>query len=141
MKEFEHRHIVTFSDTNVVGNVYFTRYFEWMGECRELVIADHYPEIVEDLRKGFGMATEFAHIDFKSEARLFDHILVKMSIDDLTRTRIGFGFTFLNEKTNEVLAIGEQAVIWVNQQHRPSIMPDKLYDSADNHMKFVKGLT
>lgn len=134
-KFFEHRHVVTFQDTNMVGNVYFSNYFKLMGETREIVMIDHYPEMVDDLKLGFGMATEFAHIDFKKEAFLFDIILVKMSIEELSRTRIQFGFEFINEKTGVLLATGQQAVIWMNQQHRPSIMPDKLFEAADNHMK------
>ena len=48
-KWFELEHVVTFADTNVVGNVYFANYFRWQGECRELLMAESYPEFEEDL--------------------------------------------------------------------------------------------
>lgn len=129
-KAFEYRHLVTFDDTNSTGNVYFARYFLWMGTCREVITIEHYPEIVDDLKKGFGFATEFAHIDYAKECFLFDKIIVRMTIADLSRTRIEFGFEFINEDTGELLAEGSQAVVWINSMHRPSLMPDKLYDSA-----------
>jgi len=128
-KYYEYQHIVTFDDTNSVGNVYFAKFFQWMGSCREVVTAEHYPELVDDIKRGFGFATEFAHIDYAHECFLFDKILIKMKVSDLSRTRIEFSFDFVNETKSITAATGNQAVIWVNPQHRPSIMPDKLYDS------------
>ena len=135
-KYYEYRHLVTFDDTNSVGNVYFAKFFQWMGSCREVITAEHYPELVTDIKRGFGFATEFAHIDYAQECFLFDKILIKMKVTDLSRTRIEFSFDFVNEKTNATIATGKQAVVWVNPQHRPSIMPDKLYDSIVEYFDF-----
>ena len=50
---------VLFGDTNVVGDVYFlSNYFHWQGECREALLAEYYPEFMDDLRRGFRMAAE-----------------------------------------------------------------------------------
>lgn len=129
-KFYEFRHLVTFTDTNIVGNVYYAQYVQWMGKCREEIIAQHYPEISDDIKNGFGFATEYVHMDYMSESFLFDPVLVKMFVADLTRTRIEFIFEFYNEKSGKQLAVGSQAIVWVNSQHRPSLMPDKVYDSA-----------
>lgn len=129
-KCFEYHHLVTFDDTNSAGNVYFAKYFTWMGKCREVITAEHYPEITDDLKNGFGFATEYAHIDYVNESFLFNKVIVKLYIKDLSRTRIEFFFEFVNADSQEMLATGSQAVVWVNPQHRPSLMPDKLYDSA-----------
>jgi enediyne core biosynthesis thioesterase len=126
---FEHRLLVTFGDTNVVGNVYFANYFHWQGACREAMLAEYYPEFEDDLHRGFSFITEFAHMDFLQEAHLFDRVLVRMTSNDLSRTRFELEFEFLREKEGFLLARGKQAVVWVNPQHRPSLMPDKLYDS------------
>ncbi len=132
-KWYQHRHLVTFGDTNIVGNVYFANYFHWQGACREALMAETYPEFANDLRRGFGLITEFAHIDFLQESRLFDKVVVCMTVSDLSRTRIEFEFEFTREKDSVLLARGKQAVVWINQQHRPSLMPDKLYDSVAHY--------
>lgn len=134
-KWFEHCHLVTFGDTNIVGNVSFANYFHWQGACREALMAETYPEFEDDLRRGFGMITEFAHMDFLQEARLFDHVLVRMTVSEVSRTRIEFEFEFTREKDGTLLARGKQAVVWINQQHRPSLMPDKLYDSIATYFE------
>jgi enediyne biosynthesis thioesterase len=128
---YEHRHRVTFADTNAVGNVYFAHYFFWQGECREAVLAEQYPEFEQDLRKGFGFITEFAAMDYHHEARLFDDVVVRMFVTDLTRTRIELRFEFLRGADGVRLAEGRQAVVWVNQQQRPSLMPDKLHEAIE----------
>ncbi len=130
---FEWRHLVTFGDTNTAGSVYFAKYFAWQGECREKLLAQFYPEFANDLKKGFGMTTEFAHQDFISEATLFDQVLIRLSVTGLTRSRIEFDFQFVREQDNRLLARGSQAVIWTNPQHRPSLMPDKLYEATKTY--------
>jgi acyl-CoA thioesterase FadM len=52
-----------------------------------------------------------------------------MTSNDLSRTRFELEFEFLREKGDTLLARGKQAVVWVNPQHRPSLMPEKLYNS------------
>ncbi|MCB2219790.1 MAG: acyl-CoA thioesterase [Bacteroidetes bacterium] len=129
-KYLDYEHLVTFSDTNSYGNVYFSKYIDLQGTVREKFLYDNLPGIVEELNSGNFFVTEFAHIDYKNEAILFDTIVVRMTIIDLSRTRIEFQFDYFNKKTNVLLAQGKQAVVWVNAQHRPALMPDELYDKV-----------
>jgi enediyne core biosynthesis thioesterase len=130
---FEYRHLVTFGDTNTAGSVYFAKYFAWQGEYRERLLAQFYPEFANDLKRGFGMTTEFAHQDFFSEATLFEQLLIRLTVTALTRSRIEFEFEFIREQDSRLLARGKQAVIWTNPQHHPSLMPDKLYDATASY--------
>jgi acyl-CoA thioesterase FadM len=67
-------------------------------------------------------------MDFFYEARLFDRVLVCMSLNNLSRSRLECTFEFVREADNTLLAKGKQAVVWTNPQHRPGLMPDKLFD-------------
>ncbi len=130
---FDYRHLVTFGDTNTAGSVYFAKYIAWQGEYREKLLAQFYPEFPQDLKQGFGMTTEFVHQEFFSEAALFDQLVIKLTVTALTRSRIEFEFEFVREKDGQLLGRGKQAVIWTNSQHRPSLMPDKLYEATANY--------
>jgi len=127
---FEYRHLVTFGDTNSAGSVYFARFFDWQGECRERLLAQFYPEFAQDLKQGFGMTTEFAQQQYLSEAALFDRLAIRLTVIALTRSRIEFEFEFVREPDGELIGRGRQAVIWTNSQRRPSLMPDKLYQAT-----------
>jgi|WetSurMetagenome_2_1015567.scaffolds.fasta_scaffold853038_1 enediyne core biosynthesis thioesterase len=135
---FECRHLVTFGDTNTAGSVYFAKYIAWQGECRERLLAQFYPEFAQDLKHGFGMTTEFVHQEFFSEATLFNQLLIKLTVTALTRSRIEFEFEFLREQDSQLLGRGRQAVIWTNAQHRPSLMPDQLYDATASYFDLVR---
>src|SRR4029079_452128 len=50
-KAYEYRHVVTFEDTNLLGNVYYVNYLSWQGRCRELFLRDHAPSILAQLRE------------------------------------------------------------------------------------------
>jgi len=135
---FEYRHLVTFGDTNTAGSVYFAKYIAWQGECREKLLAQFYPEFAQDLKHGFGMTTEFVHQDFFSEATLFTQLLIRLTVTALTRSRIEFEFEFVREHDGQLLGRGRQAVIWTNSQHRPSLMPDKLYEATAGYFGLTK---
>jgi enediyne biosynthesis thioesterase len=124
---------VTFADTTAAGSVYFAKYLAWQGECREKLLAEFYPEFAQDLRQGFGMTTEFVHQDFFSEATLFTLLRIKLTVTGLTRSRIEFEFEFVREPDGQLLGRGKQAVIWTSPQHRPSLMPDKLYHATADY--------
>jgi len=126
-KWFEYNHCVTFADTNMVGNVYFATYVMWMGKCRDMIMAEHYPEIEAHIKNGFGFATEFVHMDYLREAFLFDELVIRLTVSEISRTRLKFLCEIVNIKDNSVNAKGSQAVVWVNSQQKPCLMPDELY--------------
>ena len=126
----DYRHKITFIETNAVGNVYFSHYFALMGKARDVALEQFLPDVEAYLKQGFGLITEYAHIDFAHEGRLYDALLIRMGCLALSRTRIEFEFEFVREKDSTVLCKGRCAIIWVNPQHRPAIMPDSLYDGT-----------
>jgi hypothetical protein len=64
-RSYCYRHTVSFEETNVVGNVYFTRHLSWQGRCRELFFRDYAPEILDELHK------ELPARYFERELRIF----------------------------------------------------------------------
>jgi enediyne biosynthesis thioesterase len=53
---YEHRHIVSFAETNLVGNVYYVNHVAWQGRVREMFLRDHAPEIIAELSRGLSLA-------------------------------------------------------------------------------------
>lgn len=134
---YEYRHHVTFADTNMTDNVYFATYAMWMGKCRDMIMCDHYPKLKDYIKDDFGFATEYLHIDFIQETFLFDEVIVKMTISNLTHTRVEFQCEFVNAANNALIAKGSQAVVWINPQRRTSFMPDELYNKACEFFKIT----
>jgi enediyne core biosynthesis thioesterase len=132
MKVYEHRLRVCFQDTNLVGNVYFAQYFAWQGKCREAFLFDHAPQILDDFKKGNGMITKESSCSFLQEAFAGDRLLIEMSLSGLTRVGMSMNFDYYRTDGPDgrvLLAQGFQSTLWVNPEHRISVMPDYLYEA------------
>jgi enediyne core biosynthesis thioesterase len=109
MREYRHRHRVTFDETNLVGNVYFAHYLHWQGHCRELFLADHAPGALAALHTGeLALVTVSCAMNFYAECFAFDVIDVRMRLRDQGGSRITMEFDFAREQTT--IATGSQTV-------------------------------
>ncbi len=87
---FDYEHIVTFDETNVVGNVYFVNYLRWQG----------------------ALVTTRCSCDFFAELLAFDRIVVRMSLADLSQHRVTMRFDYVRRQdgVDELVARGEQQI-------------------------------
>ena len=105
---FEYEHVVTFDETNVVGNVYFVHHLRWQGHCRELFLAEHAPGVLEALDRDLVLVTTRCSCDYYAELRALDRVLVRMSLADLRQNRVTMRFDYLSG--DQVVARGEQQI-------------------------------
>ena len=113
MKRFyEYRHLVTFRDTNLLGNVYFVNHLAWQGECREHFLRDHAPPILQELRSGLLLFTVSCGCDYMEELNAFDEIVLRMSLVEAVQNRIDLRFDYvrIGRDREVVVAIGRQRI-------------------------------
>lgn len=92
---FLYRHTVSFEETNVVGNVYFTRHIAWQGRCREMFLKQHAPEVLAEIARDLRLVTIRVSCEYFEELNAFDEIDVQMSLAYLRQHKIGLGFNYL----------------------------------------------
>ena len=112
MRFFDYRHIVSLEETNLVGNVYYVNHVKWQGRCRELFLRAHAPDVLNELARGFVMATISCRCEYFAELRAFDEVVVRMSLGHLSVSRVSLGFEYFRarEKSEELVARGEQQI-------------------------------
>ncbi len=118
MTYYAYRHMVSFEETNLVGNVYFANYVLWQGKCREQFIADHAPEVLDDLRSGLALATVRCSCDYFIELYAFDRVEIRMRLEAASQNRIGMNFEYwrLGEDGEALAARGYQQVACMRRQ-------------------------
>jgi enediyne core biosynthesis thioesterase len=118
MRHYEHRHIVGFEETNLVGNVYYTNHLRWQGRCREMFLREHAPEILTALDKGFTLATVNVSCEYLAELSAFDEIIIHMRLAALKQNRITMRFEYwrVNSESEELVARGEQEVACMQRE-------------------------
>ncbi|MFV2018976.1 acyl-CoA thioesterase [Micromonospora sp. LOL_023] len=128
---YEYRHLVGFEETNLVGNVYYVNYLRWQGRCREMFLRDRAPEVLADIRDDLKLFTLKCECEFFAEISAFDELSIRMRLEDLTQTQIGFAFDYirLRDGFEELVARGRQRIACMrgpNTDTRPARVPDAL---------------
>jgi len=113
-KEFTFEKVAHIGDTNVYGNVYFSKYFDWQGEVREEYIRKGLtPQELKALNdSGIRLVTREASVTFNSEIWLYDEIIITMKTRNIKKLSVDLIFTYVNKRTNQILAFGRQKIIF-----------------------------
>ena len=128
---YELRHLVGFEETNLVGNVYYVNYLRWQGRCREMFLRDRAPAVLADLRDDLKLFTLKVECEFMVEIGAFDELAIRMRLEDLTQTQIGFAFDYvrLRDGFEELVARGRQRIACMrgpNTDTKPTRVPEPL---------------
>lgn len=116
---FEYRHLVTFADTNLVGNVYFANHVAWQGACRERFLAERAPSVVERLAHDLALVTLSCSCDYFGELYALDMVSVRMSLRSIEGNRISMDFGYYRSAAGpaQLIARGEQVVACMRREN------------------------
>jgi enediyne biosynthesis thioesterase len=135
---YEYRHIVSFEETNLVGNVYYVNYLRWQGRCREMFLLENAPDVLADLRGDLKLFTLKSECEYLAEITAFAELSIRMRLDELTQTQIAFGFdyVYLHDGMEDLIARGKQRIACMrgpNGQTVPTRVPDSLRKALEGY--------
>lgn len=109
---FLYRHVVSFEETNVVGNVYFARHVAWQGRCREMFLKAHAPGILDEINRDLRLVTMRVSCEYFDELQAFDEIEIRMRLAYARQHRIGLEFDYSAVKggSEQLVARGFQEI-------------------------------
>jgi enediyne core biosynthesis thioesterase len=143
MRAYEYRHLVSFEETNLVGNVYYVNHLRWQGRCREMFLREHAPSVLAQLQQGLALATTHCSCEYFSELRAFDEITVRMRLSSMVQNRIEMEFEYWRTngpgrqgdstaESEELIARGRQGVACMRREGDrmvPDPIPAELRDA------------
>ena len=135
---YEYRHVVGFEETNLVGNVYYVNYVRWQGRCREMFLLEHAPDVLDEIRLDLKLFTLKSECEYLAELTAFDELSIRMRLEDLTQTQIGFAFDYvrLRDGVEELVAKGRQRVACMrgdNERTLPARVPESLRRALEGY--------
>jgi enediyne biosynthesis thioesterase len=135
---YEIRHIVGFEETNLVGNVYYVNYLRWQGRCREMFLLQKAPAVLVDIQNDLKLFTLRCECEFLAELTAFDELSIRMRLEDLTQTQIGFAFDYVRLRggVEELVARGRQRIACMrgpNNDTRPTRVPEQLREALSQY--------
>lgn len=130
-RAYEYRHIVSFEETNLVGNVYYVNHVRWQGHCREFFLREHAPEVLSELSRGLSLATIRCSCEYLAELAAFDEVVVRMRLGGLVQNRLTLLFDYwrCTQEGEELVARGEQQVACMRREGErlvPTPVPEAL---------------
>ena len=130
MRYYEYRHLVSFQETNLVGNVYFTNHLAWQGRCREMFLRDHAPDVIGELSRGLSLATVSCSCEYFAELMAFDEVTVRMRLAELVQNRIRLAFEYW--RGEELVSRGGQQIACMKREGEklvPTPVPPSLKEA------------
>ena len=117
MRAYEYRHIVSFEETSLVGNVYYVNHLHWQGRAREMFLREYAPEILADLERGLALITLNCSCAYLEELKAFDEVVVRMYLGSITQNRIHMRFEYWRQGDRPALvARGEQEIACMRRE-------------------------
>lgn len=123
---------VFLKDTNLFGNTYFSHYFEWQGMARETYFQT-VPDYHKLLASGIKMITKRASIEYKRECTAFDHVIIKVQNKNIRKCSFDMVFNYINERTEEILAVGEQTLTFADAGGKITRIPEAITKIITKH--------
>lgn len=128
---YDYRHVVGFEETNLVGNVYNVNYARWQGRCREMFLLEHAPGVLDELSGDLELRSIESECEYLAEVSAFDEVSIRMRLEELTQTQIGFAFDVVRvrEGVEDLIARCRERVACmrgVNGASTPARVPPQL---------------
>ncbi|MEM9820299.1 MAG: acyl-CoA thioesterase [Bacteroidota bacterium] len=140
---FEYRFITTFEETNLVGNIYFANYVLWQGKCREMFLQEYCPDVIDAIGNGLALITLDLSAQYVSQLHAFDQVVMRMSLEAQSESRLLMSFEYYKEEINETLTLvckGTQATAAMREQNGKMIpvhYPDSMLEVFEEYEIFV----
>ncbi|MEL6863511.1 MAG: acyl-CoA thioesterase [Bacteroidota bacterium] len=136
---YEYRFKTTFEETNLVGNIYFANYALWQGKCREMFLYEYCPEVIAEINKGLALITLDLSVQYVSQLFAFDTVVMRMSLDAQSSSRLLMGFEYYKEDADGELTLvckGSQATAAMREENGtmvPVHYPDAMLEVFEEY--------
>jgi enediyne biosynthesis thioesterase len=139
MRAYEYRHIVSFEETNLVGNVYYANHVRWQGRVREMFLREHAPQVLQELANGLSLVTTRVSCEYLAELAAFDEIVIHMRAGTVNVNRLTMLFDYQRVRATqtELVAKGEQQVACMRREGgvtSPTPIPSSLRQALTTYL-------
>ncbi len=123
-KIFKHSIDIYLKDSNATGNIYFARYFEWQGICRERWFFEC---ISADMLAPLGVfITKDAHQKYMHETYAFQRVDCEVTTSAIKQCSFSLIFRFYVDGV--LVSTGQQHIVFANKEKKISRLPEHILE-------------
>ena len=137
---YEYRHVVSFAETNLVGNVYYTHHLNWQGRCREMFLREYAPDVIGELQGDLALVTVRVSCEYLDELAVFDELVIRMRLVSYAQNRATMHFEYWRQKGDqeELIARAEQQVACM-RRNGDSLAPTPFPKTLQAALAYMSG--
>lgn len=116
-------------DSNAYGNIYFARYFEWQGLCREKWFSECICPNMFELEGS--LVTKSAYNDYLASILPFQKVRCLLSTRNIKAASFELVFRFYDANSNQLLSKGGQKIALIEPESKKLVrFPKDLLDKV-----------
>ncbi len=123
---FETKVRVIYGDTDQMGVVYYANYFRYFEAGRTEFFRACGGSYRHMERDGFGLPVTEAQCEYLASARFDDLVVVQVTLDEIRRASLRFGYLALRETDGKRLARGHTWHACVDTSGKPARLPPQV---------------
>ena len=117
---------VRFEETDMMGVVYYAKFFVWMEVGRISLLRDIGLAYRDWEAKGLNLPVVQAHADYRASARLDDEVLVRTRVSRVGNTSIRFENVISTFPDRRLLCTGHTVHALVGRNGKPRKVPEEI---------------
>jgi len=125
---------VIYADTDQMGVVYYTRYFEFFERGRTELLRELGSPYSEMEKEGIGLPVVEAHCEYKRGPHYDDVIVVKSMISDIPRSTVRIDYELYDEREKILFATGYTIHCFLNLERRPTKAPKAFIELIEKNL-------
>jgi enediyne core biosynthesis thioesterase len=103
-----------------------------------MFLLEHAPGVLDDLRRDLKLFTIKSECEYLAEISAFDEVSIRMHLEELTQTQIGFSFDYvrIGDGFEKLVARGRQRVACMrgsNGSTAPTRVPEELRRALEGY--------
>ena len=117
---------IYYEDTDCGGVVYYANYLKYFERARTEFIRERGRALTDYLEEGIGFIVVRAEIDYKASATYNDVLHVTPEVSAINRASFTMEYTVLRKHDRKLLATGMTRLACINENGRPTRIPESL---------------
>ncbi len=124
---------VIYADTDMMGRVYYGRFYEYFEAARSHMLREMGLPYLEVERSGTFLPVLESHCEHKSSATFDDILIVRTIIRKMPTARFRIDYKVFKEGKGEIIAEGHTVHAFVNRDGHPVRPPKIMLDVLKAH--------
>ena len=135
MISIDHKVRVIYGHTDMMGRVYYGRFYEYFESARSHFLREIGLPYTEIEKSGVFVPVIESHCEYRRPATFDDVLIVRTILKEAPRAKMKIEYEVLLEESKKLVTIGHTVHTFMNGQGKPIRPPKRLLSVVENRLR------